>query len=524
MDLVKKNIHMDRIKGDAVMQVSFDEDMNLAENKPDCAKICFSRGWVEITDKKTLADQIRVLGNLHFQILYYTGEKGCALVKWEGKIPLEEKMHMDGVKPTDLVQVKGTVEDLTVSMINSRKINVRSVVTLEAGCEELYDEEITIGIHSKEPVEYRRNQMELAQIVVQKKDIFRWKEEFSVPGNYPNIFQILWTDLLIKDMEYKVMDGRLGVQGEIKVFVLYEAEGDSGEVYFCERNLPFSGVLECQGCREGAFADITYEIGQKDFSIRPNEDGEERNIGMDLSLELSMHIYEEEQVELIGDIYGVTCQVNGKCKDTFLRKIHGKVNGKMKLSHKIRVRGKSGGILQVMHPEGNVYVEETQTTPQGLQISGVLCVKILFITGEDAMPYSFVEEQVPFKYVLEMGELQKDDVCKLQAGVEQLQVQLLDGEEMEVRAVLGLDVMVFRPIPVNLVQEAETLPLDQVLWGSMPAMLIYIVKPGDTLWEIGKKYFIPVEQIKRLNHLESDLIMPGQKLFLVKGGIEKYTT
>ena len=515
---------MDRIKGEAVMQVSFDEDMNLAENKPDCAKVCFSRGCVEITDTKILADQVRVLGNLHFQVLYYTGEKGCALVKWEGKLPLEEKLHVEGVKPADLVTVNGNVEDLTVSMINSRKLNIRSVVTLEAACEELYDEEITIGIHSKEPVEYRRSVIAPARIVVQKKDVFRWKEEFPVPGNYPNIFQILWTDLLIKDMEYKIMDGRLGVQGEVRAFVLYEAEGDSGDVYFFERTIPFSGVLECQGCREGGFADIRYEISQKDFAIRPNEDGEERNVGLDLTLELNMHIYEEDQTELISDIYGVTCQVNSKCKDTFLRKIQGKVNGKMKLSHKIRVRGKSGGILQVMHPEGNVYVEETRIVQQGLQISGVFCVKILFITGEDAMPYSFAEEQIPFQYVLEMSNLQKEDMCKVQAGVEQLQVQLLDGEEMEVRTVLGMDAMVFRPLPVKLVQEAETLPVDQLLWSSIPSILIYIVKPGDTLWDIGKRYFIPVEQIKRLNHLESDLIMPGQKLFLVKGGIEKYTT
>ena len=320
------------------------------------------------------------------------------------------------------------------------------------------------------------------------------------------------------------MDGRLGVQGEVKVFVLYEAEGDAGDVYFFEKNLPFSGVLECQGCREGAFTDIRYEISQKDFGIRPNEDGEERNIGLDLALEMAIHIYEEEQTELIGDIYGVSCQVNSKCKETYLRKIQGKVNGKMKLNHKIKIRGKSGGILQVMHPEGNVYVEETQITPQGLQIRGVFCVKILFITTDDTMPYSFVEEQVPFQYVLEMGDLQEEDECKVQTEVEQLQVQLLDGEEMEIRAVLGMNAIVFHPIPVNLVQEVETLPLDQVLWDSIPSILIYIVKPGDTLWDIGKRYFIPVEQIKRLNHLESDLIMPGQKLFLVKGGIEKYTT
>ncbi len=524
MDLVKKNIHMDRIKGEAMMQISFDEDMNLSENKPDCSKICFSRGWVEITEAKPFTDEVRILGNLHFQILYHTQESGCALVKWEGKLPIEEKVRLEGVKPSDMVQAKGNVEDLTANMINSRKLNVRSVVTMEICNEELYDEEIAIGIHTKDPVEYRRSVMDLAQIVIQKKDVFRWKDEFALPGNYPNIFQILWTDLMLKDMEFKMMNGRMGLQGEAKAFVMYEAEGDSGDVYFFERSIPFSGVMECQGCKEEYLPDITYEFSQKDFGIRPNEDGEERNIGMEMVLDLSMHVYEEEPVEIISDIYGVGCQAESKCKDTFLQKILGKVNGRMKLTHKLKVRGKSGGILQIMHSEGEVYVEDTKVTEEGLQMNGVLDARILFITGEDSMPYCSVEEQIPFKYVLEIPGMDKKDMSKLRTSVEQLQVQLLDGEEMEVKAVLGFSALVFRPIPAKLVQEVEIASLDPQIWGALPGMVIYVVKPGDTLWNIGKRYYIPVEQIKALNRLESDLIMPGQKLFLIKGGILKSGT
>ncbi|MBR2401634.1 MAG: LysM peptidoglycan-binding domain-containing protein, partial [Lachnospiraceae bacterium] len=38
----------------------------------------------------------------------------------------------------------------------------------------------------------------------------------------------------------------------------------------------------------------------------------------------------------------------------------------------------------------------------------------------------------------------------------------------------------------------------------------------DTLWQIGKKYYVPVERIKELNGLTTDEIMPGDKLLIVK--------
>lgn len=519
MDLVKKNIHMDHLKVAAVSQLTFNEDLNLPEMKPDCNAVCFSKGHVETVEVKAFSDEVRVMGNLCYHLLYYTEERGAGLVSMEGKVAFEEKVHMQGVKAADTIQVYPEVEDLTVGMINSRKLNLRSVLTMHVKCEELYDEEIAIGIHAKEPIEYRRRSMDIVQIAVCKKDVFRIKEEFGIPANYPNIFQILWSSANLKDLEFKVTDGRIALQGEIKAFVLYESEGDAREVFFFERTMPFSGMIDCQGCKEGYMPAIGWQISQQEFAIRPDEDGEERNISLEMMLDLKIRIYEEEQVEIITDIYGVGCEVNSRCKEAFLRKALGRVNGKLKLAEKIRVRGKNGGILQVVHSEGNVFVEETKNVAGGLEVAGVLVVDVLYITGEDTMPYASVEEQIPFRYLLEIPQLEKEDICNLQAEVEQLQIQLLDGEEMEVKAGLGFRTVAFRPIPMELVENLETAPLDYESWSLIPGMIIYVVKPGDSLWSIGKQYYMPVEQIKKQNQLENDRIDVGQKLFLVKGGI-----
>ncbi|HSF54911.1 MAG TPA: transglycosylase SLT domain-containing protein [Algoriphagus sp.] len=42
----------------------------------------------------------------------------------------------------------------------------------------------------------------------------------------------------------------------------------------------------------------------------------------------------------------------------------------------------------------------------------------------------------------------------------------------------------------------------------------YTVRPGDSLWIISQKHSLPVDQIKRLNNLNSNNIKPGQKLII----------
>ena len=52
---------------------------------------------------------------------------------------------------------------------------------------------------------------------------------------------------------------------------------------------------------------------------------------------------------------------------------------------------------------------------------------------------------------------------------------------------------------------------------SLPGMVVYMVKDGDNLWNIGKKYYVPVDALRELNGLDSDELKAGQKLLIVKG-------
>ena len=55
-------------------------------------------------------------------------------------------------------------------------------------------------------------------------------------------------------------------------------------------------------------------------------------------------------------------------------------------------------------------------------------------------------------------------------------------------------------------------------------VIIYVVKEGDTLWSIAKKFNLTVSEIKTLNHLgKGDRIHPEDRLKLRVGGIKSST-
>ena len=517
MELLKRNIHMDRIKVQALTQCTLEDDLNIPENKPDISGLNLEKGELVIDEIKPGTDAVTVRGRLSLSVLYHTVEDGGSLVVLEGKVPFDEKINMQGVTPADMVVVEGEVEDVTLSMINSRKLNVQSLLTMTARVEELYDEEAPIAVQGDEKAEYRRRLLNLAQIAICKNDIFRLKEEVTLPSNYPNIFQILWNNVSLGDVEFKVMEEKLTVSGDIHLFLLYEGEGEDHPCRSFETTLPFSGVLECHGCREGMLPDIRYQLGQQELAVRPDFDGEERNIGLELVMDIAIRIYEEESLEIISDIYGVSKEISTQTHRADLRRLLSRVTGKTKVTDHVRVSG--GTVLQLLHSEGTVSLEQQSTVENGILLQGSVQVRVMYITGEDEAPYGSTQAQIPYQYTLEVPDIAPEDMGKVRAEVEQLQVTMLDGEEMDVKAILSFSTVVFKSVPVELITQVSVSELDSGRMSSLPGMVIYMVKEGDNLWNIGKKYYVPVEGLRQLNALDSDEVKPGQKLLIVKGSI-----
>ena len=516
MELVKKKIHMDRIASKAGTQMVLEEDVNISDNRPDAAHLIASKGDVVLEEIRVSDDRVSLKGKLQVQILYLTEEEGmCACMT--ASVPFDEKINMEGVQNGDTILPFWKLEDLSVGLINSRKMSVQAVIAFGLELEEKLEQEAAVDIYHEEPVEYRKQTFPTLQVAVNKKDIFRIKEEMTLPANLPNAFHMIWSSVTLNNVEFKALEEKIALQGEMKAFFLYEGEGDNDKTIWYENTVPFSGMIECHGCRENMIPDIRYTMSQSNVEIRPDFDGEERVFCVEAVLDLDIRLYEEEKLEVLSGLYGVTKEIEAITTTVPLKKLLYQGNGKCKIAEHARIQNTEMHMYQLVHSEGEIQIEEEAVQENGIAVTGTLCVTTVYLTAGGQSSLYATKSMIPFEQTIEVPDMNQKAVCRTHWCLEQLAVTMLDGEELDIKAVLQYQILVFATQDQELITDIKVKELDLNKLNELPGMVIYIARDGDTLWDIGKKYYVSIDQLKEVNELVSEEISCGDKILVIKG-------
>ena len=516
MELVKKQIRMNRWKNHAATQLTLDDDFIVPDTMDDMEQVILDTGTVQIEAARPQGEKVMVRGKLDFQLLYR--REGGGLQAMGGSIPFEETVNVPGLTDRDSVNVSWELDDLKAGMINSRKINVKALLTLNVQVESLLEAEAAVDAAVSgdgEDIRALKEEMEAAQIAVRKKDTYRIKENLALSGSKPDLERILWSEVRLTGASSRPGDGKVHIDGELAVFVIYDSQGDGGPVQWLEEAVPFSGEVEAAGCREEMIPVISMRLVHREVEARPDYDGEMRELGLDAVVELDMKLYEEEKLQLLTDLYSTGCEIQPETGEVCFDRILTKNLCKCRIGEKLEI-GRQSRILQICHSEGAVKLDEVEVAEDSLQIDGVLEVTILYLTSDDASPVQSFVEQLPFHCAAEARGIRCDSVYQLDAGLEQLGAVMMGGDMVEVKAVITLDFLVLQPVTEPVITGASVKPMDMKKLQELPGIVGYIVQPEDSLWTIAKKFHTTVGNIITTNELADDQVKEGQRLLLVK--------
>ena len=516
MDFVKKILHQISRKSEAVSQITFDEDYNVPDARPDVGRMIQKKGEVTIGDVQISEGKARVFGGLTFHLLYVSDGERRRICQLSGELPIDETIHLDGLTGGDKVCITWEVEDLNLHLINSRKLGVRAIVTLHAWIEELCDLAVPMEIRGESDVAVKRQEYRVVELAVQKKDVLRVKKELTIPSGKPELHEILWQDLEVRGLDLRSEEGRVSAQGELFVFCLYSDGEEDHPLQWVEQALPFQAEVECQGCISEMIPRIESTLGQTTLEIQPDSDGEERVLQAEAVLELDICLYQEETVSLLQDVYHPHRECIPKVQEETLESLLIRNSSKCRLTDKLQMRVPKNKILQICHSQGDVKVDKTQIVSDGIQVDGILRLKVLYIVGNDDMPFYSAETVIPFSHIVEARGISKDSVYYLHSELEQLSTTMADSNELEIRATIGVNVLVLQCSEEFILDKMEEAPLDQEKIRSLPGITVYIVQPEDTLWDIAKRFYTTTEEIRSMNELENEEISSGMPLLLVK--------
>lgn len=169
MDLAKKYIHMNREKGKAVTQITLDDDFNVPDMKPDLIRIILDKGELKLDETTITQDHVWLKGVLKFSLLYRSDQEEGKINTMNGEIPFQESLAIDGANEYDTAKLKWEMEDLSIGIINSRKLSVKALVVLKAVIDEIYDEELITGVDQEGGVQILGQTLTAMELFLSKK-------------------------------------------------------------------------------------------------------------------------------------------------------------------------------------------------------------------------------------------------------------------------------------------------------------------------------------------------------------------
>ena len=152
-------------------------------------------------------------------------------------------------------------------------------------------------------IQQLKEELEFVQLAVNQRDNFRIRENVSLPAGKPEIQEIIWDDVDVRNLNTRLADDGLKLAGDLDIFVMYIGNGETGNVQWYETTASFEGSLDISGCNADMIPYVNFQIIGKTVEERPDLDGENRDIAVEVVLDMDVKAYEERKKDVIADIY-----------------------------------------------------------------------------------------------------------------------------------------------------------------------------------------------------------------------------
>lgn len=536
MELIRKELTYGIGGRRLLTQLTFDDDINVSDNNADIRSIIMQTGHVRLDEMRVLGGKIRLAGHLEFSVLY-SSEDGGMLSGIHGDFAFEEMVNHDEGRDGEQVTVLWDMEDLRAQVINSRKMNVKAVVTfslypfslveIQAACGVQNDANsgpVSPGTASSGAVvssgvspETLGRTEQFAGLKICGKDTLRIKEMFPLPGGKPDVDRIIFQDVQLRNVKSRPENGRLAVNGDLFLFVLYRSADEHVPMQWFEKQIPISGEVESAHTTDLMLSASCIQLAHTEVSAAEDEDGEMRRIAVEAVLQCDLLLFEEQRLELLEDVYVPEMEFDITKPEITMTTLSGCSESRMKMNLNMQLHaGKP--LMQVVYTGALVKVEDYHPGDDGLVLEGVISLDLLYQQADPGNPFGAAHEDYPFTCTVQMpaGNPENGPQLQITGSVEQINAVLSGPDEAEIRVTAGFRIVFCREEKMRVITDMGMKPVTPEKIENMPGITGYMVKPQDTLWSVARKFYVPLSSIREVNSLTSDELKPGQRLLIVK--------
>lgn len=486
MQLIRESIEMEQPLGTGRSRAVVEGEVTLPGGLREETRVLSAGAMAVIEGSEAQQDRVSVSGRVVFHVLYTQGDPKKINVI-EASADFTHPCGLPGSQPRAQAETAAQVE-VVEARVNGGRMTMRAEIGL--GCRVLLAApvEAIMGVNGSDDVEIRTSEAALCRTVARGSGETLLREEFALPASL-EITETLYATAVPVSCEATGGMGRAGLSGEIALEAVHASCLPGRPLVVTRHTIPVNQSVELAG-EDGDM--LVGRITIRDVAVASQDaGGGERTLRAEVLVGLESWAERREEISLMADAY--TTQGDDLSLTT------GKVNCR---TGSLRWQGAESARATLLLPDSAPPVRTVlialavpagfTLTPQSgrTQAEGMLRVTMLYMTDDDA-PVS-VHQEVPFRAVFPV-QIPGDALTTLTAS--EVAVTPITSDRVELRCIMHLRTDGALSDGVQLVTDARSVTAEK----PTEDIVLYFTQPGETLWDVARRYRLPVQGIRRLN-------------------------
>lgn len=515
LELVKEAVRLNQPIGEDSSQTIVENDIIVPDIKPDIARILLLDGDAYIDSTEAVSDKLLIGGTVRYKILYISDDPDQPLKSINTTSSFHYPMEIPNTRQGMHCRVKCDIEHMEYEILNSRKVNVKAIISLHGRVTSQLEQYITRDFEGIEDVQVLRNAVSVNSYIGDSDTGCPVRETLEIPAGKPAIIEVLRSDVKITDKDFKLSDNKILAKGELNVSTLYIGDDEERSIQFMEHEIPFTHFIDLPGADETSYCNVEIDMGEMSFEAEEDADGELRQLKSEVMLNVYAECFGGKEVELVEDAYSTNSRISFEKEQLEMEELAAENKTQVTLKETVVIDEDSPAISEVFNVLGKLSLSESDITDDRIVLEGVVGCNILYLANNEEQPVFCSGREIPFKQTLDVKGARAGMRLDIEMNIEHCSYSMVSAKEVEVRFVIGLISRVSSQVAVPVITKVSEQPLDDKRQASQPSITIYFTQQGDTLWKIAKKYYTTVDELKRDNDCGNADVLPSGEQILI---------
>ena len=486
---------------------AIDVDFTLPDYCPDIQKILKCRAISRISSKAMNGRNITVDGTVTITVIY--SDENCCLNSYEYQYPFSKSFESDIDTDGACLSARTKCEYINCRAVTGRKIDIHGAAGIYIKLTKRRCEEVISDVDDKN-VELLRGTAPATVPMGSADKYLIIEEEIELGNGQPDIRSLIRYDACATAGECKLMQGKAVIKGELMVTMLYCPQNGSAQTV--RATIPFSQLIEIEGINDSCSGEAKASVAYLEIKPRVSAAGETRSFMLNAKILVCCECYCNNDIDVILDAYSRKYEADIVKNDVCFNKIVRNINDSFNCKKSIEFP--EGALCSVSDLWCEVKTDSVKFEEGNLCICGVVNAHII-ANDSDNVPI-FYEKPIDFTYKCAIGVDSDNLFSEPQIEITSANYTITGGN-MELRVDLCVNAAVYDCKKIPLIVDVHINEKQSAPHTKNCAMTIYFANKGESVWDIARRYFADVTEVKQINDI-TDATLLSDSIILVPIG------